>query len=521
MKERGLKLMRRTQENTDITQHFTGVQEVGSEFGGRIDEIHGMWDNPMTSLTRIPGKLLATTGLADGPIWSLYQLRFQDSILMLSQEGPNFVVGRESLPYTGQVYPIPEFSFSSSTEGPYIDWPDWPDWPDWLFPFSLPEWEAHKKSREEETSRPPSSSPPRYDYSLILSPSSLYFEQVYGHPSLDFQTFDLTVEGVFPAITISQSSPTGVLGDLLGVTYVGGSSNYAPAPNPSSIQQTYKVGVSAFSLAPGYYTSLIPLNTTTTRPSSLEDKEAFEQIACFVKVPEGLYVTPDDLSYHFFEGDTAGGAGTLSKDLIVGNSNEDCVALQWTAAVTCPLNPGLVDHISLSLGSGSLLPSGCSPDIPSEQTVTVTVDPTLLAQGAYRFLITFTDQFGSYVVATITVVVEDTDVYDLSVSLRIEGVVSYGFSGKTLDPLHYGPIADPEPPSWSGGMCLRAKSDGAGWEIKAKRWGGGPFPGLFWWTDGFQSINIDDSTPGHLFSDPEYQSVIGYGGYASFRVRVS
>ena len=132
--------MRRTQENTDITQHFTGIQEVGAEFGSRIDEIHGMYDKSMTSLTRIPGKLLMTTGIADGPIWSLHQLKFQDGSVRLSKEGGNYQAERFDLPPSGNLYPYPSFT-NYPSPGFQIQNEDWPvnyNIPVWSSPTGSP-----------------------------------------------------------------------------------------------------------------------------------------------------------------------------------------------------------------------------------------------------------------------------------------------------------------------------------------------------------------------------------------------
>jgi hypothetical protein len=96
--------MQRTREKPAILQDLRGIREVGEDFIDRIDEVHGLFNEPATSLQRIPGKLLATTGLAGGPIWSLHQLRFQDTVLMLTHDGPNLDYNRESLPAAGQFF---------------------------------------------------------------------------------------------------------------------------------------------------------------------------------------------------------------------------------------------------------------------------------------------------------------------------------------------------------------------------------------------------------------------------------
>lgn len=336
--------MRRTQENTDITRHFTGIQEVGAEFGNRIDEIHGMYDKPMTSLTRIPGKLLTTTGIAAGPIWGLHWLRFQDSILMLSHEGPDLVAGREYPLYTGQMYPIPEFSdtiyyFPGSTEGPYIDWADWPSIID------QPEWEDH---RESETSVVPSRIPPEYDYSVALVPSSLDFIQTHGWSALDEQIFELIIAGTFPPLTISQGPITGLI--IAGIGYVSGNSIYRPDPQASSIQQTYKVGVSAYTLAPGYYTSLVPYDIIENEGflHHAAAKTVHLTVNCLVLEPPELIVSPSDIQIDLIETEVNEFIRTIT---ITGQYLYD-KTVEWAAFLYCPA--AIADYVSLDVNSGSI-----------------------------------------------------------------------------------------------------------------------------------------------------------------------
>ena len=110
-----------------IDKLLTGVQEVGEDYTDRIDEIHGMLDRPHTSLQRLPGKLLATTGLAEGPVWSLHQLRFRDTILMMVHEGTGINVSRETLPPAGRFFWNPNYPMLPETSVPsLIDAPNWP-----------------------------------------------------------------------------------------------------------------------------------------------------------------------------------------------------------------------------------------------------------------------------------------------------------------------------------------------------------------------------------------------------------
>jgi len=101
--------MRRSEDSVMILDTLSGIREVGEDYADRIDEIHGMYDRKQGLLERTPGKLLATTGRLDGPIWSLHQLRFRDTILMFPHEGEEYRSSREIMFAQGQYFPPPTF----------------------------------------------------------------------------------------------------------------------------------------------------------------------------------------------------------------------------------------------------------------------------------------------------------------------------------------------------------------------------------------------------------------------------
>jgi hypothetical protein len=122
---------RRTENDREIMANLTEIRQVGPDPDTIIDEIHGLTDNPRTSLARIPGKVICSSGVLDGPVWSLHQLRFRDAYVTIRHAGDQFVVTPQPLPPQGGRFPMPIFS-DGQWDNPNQNSPPFPlfwDWP--------------------------------------------------------------------------------------------------------------------------------------------------------------------------------------------------------------------------------------------------------------------------------------------------------------------------------------------------------------------------------------------------------
>lgn len=172
----------RTNEQLMLINNFTGIQEVGDNINNRIDEIHGMEQSPDRSLGRLKGKLLATTGRLDGPVWGLYHLRFRDLVLMVSKEGGTLYAGKEVGGYPGQVFPYP--NYESVSDEYALTSPMWnADWPSGLYAGDISEM-ASRQGDATVRRVIPSSYQTLYDYEgyarLRADPSGLTFDNSEG-----------------------------------------------------------------------------------------------------------------------------------------------------------------------------------------------------------------------------------------------------------------------------------------------------------------------------------------------------
>lgn len=110
----------RTEGDTFFERNLTGVREVARAPDFQINEIHGVYDKWATALSRLPGKLLATTGASSGPIWAVKQLRFRDRTLRYLHDGGDILVVQT--PFQGQGFVAPKYPVGPG----YLDEPDWP-----------------------------------------------------------------------------------------------------------------------------------------------------------------------------------------------------------------------------------------------------------------------------------------------------------------------------------------------------------------------------------------------------------
>ena len=132
-----------TEEVREVMSKLTEVVQVGKDPDNIIDEIHGLVDTPSTSLSRIPGKILCCTGIMDGPVWNIFQLRFRDSVGSYLHDGPNLKVSDRRLPSNGARFPYPEFDDDDnpSRDTPPFPWlPDWPEDYDPAYPLAQEPW---------------------------------------------------------------------------------------------------------------------------------------------------------------------------------------------------------------------------------------------------------------------------------------------------------------------------------------------------------------------------------------------
>lgn len=135
--------MNRTKENTLTLDLLGGIRQVGEYPDQVIDEIHGLYDDPVRSLSRIPGKKLATTGIADGPIWSLHQLRFRDRSIFMYKGDFDFFLSDEVTRIPGIRFTLPDAPSYQGPDNINYDNPKYPYPPpytllfDWPFPWPL------------------------------------------------------------------------------------------------------------------------------------------------------------------------------------------------------------------------------------------------------------------------------------------------------------------------------------------------------------------------------------------------
>ena len=115
----------RTEEQANIVKYLDGVHQVGDEFDKTINEIHGLVDMPARSLSRIPGKKLATTGTGLEPVWSIYNLQFRDKVTILQRDGADLRAWSVPPPVSGVRFPLVPFGDGSdSPDRPNPPYPD-------------------------------------------------------------------------------------------------------------------------------------------------------------------------------------------------------------------------------------------------------------------------------------------------------------------------------------------------------------------------------------------------------------
>ena len=93
-----------TRDEKFTDQRFGGVRQVAPTIDEKILEIHGAYDKWHTSLCRVPGKILMTTGASTGSIFSIKQLVFKDGIRVFHHEGNLIKIGSPGLHFPNGTY---------------------------------------------------------------------------------------------------------------------------------------------------------------------------------------------------------------------------------------------------------------------------------------------------------------------------------------------------------------------------------------------------------------------------------
>ena len=191
--------MRRTEEQANILKALDGIHQVGEEFDKTIDEIHGMYDSPARSLSRIPGKKLTTTGTGLDPIWSLHTLRFRDGVTILQREGANLRAWSSPPPVQGVRFPA--ISFGDGSDSPDRNNPPYPDPGGFPAPGrgkypNLPTPEEVKDATDAgERTLPSPTDPFLYDISILAVPSSVTLRTITEVLSRSFDIITIGAAG--------------------------------------------------------------------------------------------------------------------------------------------------------------------------------------------------------------------------------------------------------------------------------------------------------------------------------------
>lgn len=384
----------RTLENVEVTRALTGIREVGEDFADRIDEIHGLYDDPVTSLSRVPGKLLMSSGIAAGPIWSLHQLRFSDTIMMLSQEGPNLIVGTDPPPLSGRWYPPPDYPDSS--EDPQIQAADWPT------PFK----EEIEELSTARQSRPPSYEPASpYDYQVSVIPRSLDLECCYGAEDVSGGPITLQISGTFPALNIfAFAYGTGDLTGRLHLQQVDSSTSYGSGS--SSIVLDFRVTADVggpFPLDPGSYSGSVIFEVAEANypyTPALASGDGTVGVSVQVNRPYILLLGPNP-TFSFIQGiDTE-----PEYEVLVVRENRGKCPLAWYAS-----GPD-IKGVTISPASGVLDPGQLA-------IIVVTADPNEMDVGEHSGILTITDGLSS---ETRTVIANLYPIYTGAVQYILNG----------------------------------------------------------------------------------------------------
>jgi hypothetical protein len=385
--------MQRSDGEQKILNELTGVIQTG---GGddTVDEVHGMYDKFLTALHRIPGKIVMTSSVADGPVWTVQQLRFRDRMYRFVHEGAVFAVESDPMLPPG-LYDGPKLPGGP----PYTPPPDWPQRiqrngvvygrGDTIPPGEVPwleDWSEIEDRNEELNDQWQT----RWDSQINLIVEPLTFS--FSPAGVLEGNIRVRVEGTSDFVRLWFRWTT----SWLSVGFRGLTPTGTPTPRENGRAGRYsgetnyyfQVAGSVSGLDPGTYldqlrVSLLNdgywgLTPTENDIMVINGRKETETVNVALEIPETDYpvlsVTPDTGAS--VGPDEAGYTDTVLYTV----SNIGTGAMTWSASTN-------QSWATLDVGSGTLAPG-------ASQVVTVTVDTTGLSAGEHTATLTVSETSG-------------------------------------------------------------------------------------------------------------------------------
>ena len=282
--------MRRTGTDvgTLIDATLGGVQQVTTKQDEQINEVHGLYDRHMSSLRRTPGKTLATTGPGLGPVFTIHQLRFRESIGLVRMEGGGLVADLTTFPLPGAFFPPLDLTDPISPAIPPNYFPQYqlPDFPQLPFPPFTLSWTPQMILPLDPVDNNPDPVGDGADCVLAVAPNSMAFVFQRGSSIDDIGRipFTVTITGTWPPLIIhAKGIPTGPAsqGAFIGLNLID--SNIVD----NQLLQNWEAFINNTALEPKTHDGRIDVNVST----------GFKQLAKQDEIAVTAVVSPYTLSF--------------------------------------------------------------------------------------------------------------------------------------------------------------------------------------------------------------------------------
>ena len=447
-----------------IMNQLAGVEQTEPILDDRLNEIHGMVDNPVGSLHRVQGKASCIIGTTS-TVWAIQQLRFREGSFTLRHDGPN--LNAESWNrYRAGAVPFLEFEPLEDEE----ELPPRPIGGAVMFAEDVRQDDETLQDIIEEqgdTSDPDPRPTPfqylRYNFDITETPDPVEINVDEGETTGDF-TIGLTPLAGFGNIKLSWSDESWF---SIKNVWSGGTIS---VENGRSISygffdetETFRAVVDEDNVPAGTTNISVTATATTISGTTIVDEDGDVTVTFTVQISAqaepAITLTPTSDTLSAFLAQEGSGSSVIN----VKNTGGEGSTLNWTAAISGDTE--LTSILSLDTDSGSL---AYNADEDVTATATYPID---IALGTYSATITFTDSEYGTVTAAFTLTLQVIPLYTGAISMKVYQIGDPPFSTTTSGPTNISPtLPNPEyNPYYSWGYVGFFNLRG-GWDLANKRW---------------------------------------------------
>lgn len=421
----------RSQAETAAITNLDGIKQTEPVLDERLNEIHGMVDNPVGSLHRTQGKVSCILGVTSS-VWAIQQLRFREGAFVLRHDGPNLNAESWRRYRPGAV--------------PFIEWeplededevPPQPAGGFVFFPVDVLQddedlQEIIQEQEQQEDPRPQEFQNFKYNFNIDVDPNPMQIDTDEGETSVDFVVGLWPLAG-FGNVVFTWDSDY----DWFSIVNVWA---YGTLPVENGVSASYgffddgafdtnedfRVVVDPDEVPAGGVNVSVTVKATNASggiisTDSGEVSKTFTVQVVAAAMPAITLTPTSDTLFGFSATDD-----TKESVVNVKNSGGEGSVLNWTVNITG--DSELTDILSLDKESGSL-----AQDADEDVTITTNI-PNDIADGTYTATLTFTDSVYGTVSDAYTLTLNIMPIYDGAISVKIYQVGDPPFSTTTSGP---------------------------------------------------------------------------------------